>query len=84
MALEEVRVEDIMRDTLGTTNLNDLHSTKYEQGETKMEQLRVIMTLVFDGNPDKNICGTFNYINYGSEYFPQIKSFNRYWDITGS
>ena len=24
------------------------------------------------------------YINYGSEYFPQIKSFNRYWDITGS
>lgn len=84
MALEEVRVEDIMRDTLGTTNLNDLHSTKYEQGETKMEQLRVIMTLVFDGNPDKNICGTFNYINYGSEYFPQIKSFNRYWDIIGS
>lgn len=84
MALEEVRVEDIMRDTLGTTNLNDLHSTKYEQGETKMEQLRVIMTLVFDGNPDKNICSTFNYINYGSEYFPQIKSFNRYWDITGS
>lgn len=84
MALEEVRVEDIMRDTLGTTNLNDLHSTKYEQGETKMEQLRVIMTLVFDGNPDKNIYGTFNYINYGSEYFPQIKSFNRYWDITGS
>lgn len=84
MALEEIRVEDIMRDTLGTTNLNDLHSTKYEQGETKMEQLRVIMTLVFDGNPDKNICGTFNYINYGSEYFPQIKSFNRYWDITRS
>ena len=84
MALEEIRVEDIMRDTLSTTNLNDLHSTKYEQGETKMEQLRVIMTLVFDGNPDKNICGTFNYINYGSEYFPQIKSFNRYWDITGS
>ena len=84
MALEEVRVEDIMRDTLGTTNLNDLHSTKYEKGETKMEQLRVIMTLVFDGNPDKNICGTFNYINYRSEYFPQIKSFNRYWDITGS
>lgn len=84
MALEEIRVEDIMRDTLGTTNLNDLHSTKYEQGETKMEQLRVIMTLVFDGNPDKNICGTFNYINYGSEYFPQIKSFNRYCDITGS
>lgn len=84
MALEEIRVEDIMRDTLGTTNLNDLHSTKYEKGETKMEQLRVIMTLVFDGNPDKNICGTFNYINYGSEYFPQIKSFNRYWDITGS
>ena len=84
MTLEEVRVEDIMRDTLGTTNLNDLHSTKYEQGETKIEQLRVIMTLVFDGNPDKNICGTFNYINYGSEYFPQIKSFNRYWDITGS
>lgn len=84
MALEEVRVEDIMRDTLGTTNLNDLHSVKYEKGETKMEQLRVIMTLVFDGNPDKNICGTFNYINYGSEYFPQIKSFNRYWDITGS
>lgn len=84
MALEEIRVEDIMRDNLGTTNLNDLHSTKYEKGETKMEQLRVIMTLVFDGNPDKNICGTFNYINYGSEYFPQIKSFNRYWDITGS
>ena len=84
MAFEEIRVEDIMRDTLGTTNLNDLHSTKYEKGETKMEQLRVIMTLVFDGNPDKNICGTFNYINYGSEYFPQIKSFNRYWDITGS
>ena len=84
MALEEVRVEDIMRDNLGTTNLNDLHSTKYEKGETKMEQLRVIMTLVFDGNPDKNICGTFNYINYGSEYFPQIKSFNKYWDITGS
>lgn len=84
MALEEVRLEDIMRDTLGTTNLNDLHSVKYEKGETKMEQLRVIITLVFDGNPDKNICGTFNYINYGSEYFPQIKSFNRYWDITGS
>lgn len=84
MALEEVRVEDIMRDTLGTTNLNDLHSTKYEKGETKMEQLRVIMTLVFDANPEKNISGTFNYINYGSEYFPQIKSFNRYWDITGS
>lgn len=84
MALEEIRVEDIMRDTLGTTNLNDLHSTKYEKGETKMEQLRVIMTLVFDGNPEKNISGTFNYVNYGSEYFPQIKSFNKYWDITGS
>lgn len=84
MALEEVRVEDIMRDTLGTTNLNDLHSTKYEQGETKMEQLRVIMTLVFDGNPEKNTGDTFNYVNYGSEYFPQIKSFNKYWDITGS
>ena len=84
MALEEVRIEDIMRDTLGTTNLNDLHSTKYEQGETKMEQLRVIMTLVFDGNPEKNTSGTFNYVNYGSEYFPQIKSFNKYWDITGS
>lgn len=84
MALEEIRVEDIMRDTLGTTNLNDLHSVKYEKGETKMEQLRVIMTLVFDGNPDKNTCGTFNYTNYGSEYFPQIKSFNKYWDITGS
>lgn len=84
MTLEEVRVEDIMRDTLGTTNLNDLHSTKYEKGETKMEQLRVIMTLVFDGNPEKNTSGTFNYVNYGSEYFPQIKSFNKYWDITGS
>lgn len=84
MALEEVRIEDIMRDTLGTTNLNDLHSTKYEKGETKMEQLRVIMTLVFDGNPEKNTSGTFNYVNYGSEYFPQIKSFNKYWDITGS
>lgn len=84
MALEEIRVEDIMRDNLGTTNLNDLHSVKYEKGETKMEQLRVIMTLVFDSNPEKNISGTFNYINYGSEYFPQIKSFNRYWDITGS
>ena len=84
MALEEVKVEDIMRDTLGTTNLNNLHSTKYEQGETKMEQLRVIMTLVFDGNPEKNTSGTFNYVNYGSEYFPQIKSFNKYWDITGS
>lgn len=84
MALEEVRAEDIMRDTLGTTNLNDLHSTKYEQGETKMEQLRVIMTLVFDSNPEKNTSGTFNYVNYGSEYFPQIKSFNKYWDITGS
>lgn len=84
MALEEIRVEDIMRDALGTTNLNDLHSTKYEQGETKMEQLRVIMTLVFDGNPDNNTSGTFNYVNYGSEYFPQIKSFNKYWDITGS
>lgn len=84
MALEEIRVEDIMRDILGTTNLNDLHSTKYEQGETKMEQLRVIMTLVFDGNPEKNTSGTFNYVNYGSEYFPQIKSFNKYWDITGS
>ena len=84
MALEEIRVEDIMRDTLGTTNLNDLHSTKYEQGETKMEQLRVIMTLVFDGNPEKNTGDTFNYVNYGSEYFPQIKSFNKYWDITGS
>ena len=35
MALEEIRVEDIMRGTLGTTNLNDLHSTKYEQGENK-------------------------------------------------
>lgn len=84
MALEEVRVEDIMRDTLGTTNLNDLHSTKYEKGETKMEQLRVIMTLVFDSNPEKNIGDAFNYMNYGSEYFPQIKSFNKYWDITGS
>lgn len=84
MALEEVRVEDIMRDTLGTTNLNDLHSTKYEKGETKMEQLRVIMTLVFDGNPEKNTGDVFNYMNYGSEYFPQIKSFNKYWDITGS
>lgn len=84
MALEEVRLEDIMRDTLGTTNLNDLHSTKYEQGETKMEQLRVIMTLVFDGNPEKNTGDTFNYVNYGSEYFPQIKSFNKYLDITGS
>ena len=84
MALEEIKVEDIMRDTLGTTNLNDLHSTKYEQGETKMEQLRVIMTLVFDDNPEKNTSGTFNYVNYGSEYFPQIKSFNKYWDITGS
>lgn len=84
MALEEIRVEYIMRDTLGTTNLNDLHSTKYEKGETKMEQLRVIMTLVFDGNPEKNTSGTFNYVNYGSEYFPQIKSFNKYWDITGS
>lgn len=84
MAFEEIRVEDIMRDTLGTTNLNDLHSTKYEKGETKMEQLRVIMTLVFDGNPEKNTSGTFNYVNYGSEYFPQIKSFNKYWDITGS
>lgn len=84
MTLEEIRVEDIMRDTLGTTNLNDLHSVKYEKGETKMEQLRVIMTLVFDGNPEKNTSGTFNYVNYGSEYFPQIKSFNKYWDITGS
>lgn len=84
MALEEIRVEDIMRDILGTTNLNDLHSTEYEKGETKMEQLRVIMTLVFDGNPEKNTSGTFNYVNYGSEYFPQIKSFNKYWDITGS
>lgn len=84
MALEEIRVEDIMRDTLGTTNLNDLHSTKYEKGETKMEQLRVIMTLVFDGNPEKNTGDAFNYVNYGSEYFPQIKSFNKYWDITGS
>lgn len=84
MALEEIRLEDIMRDTLGTTNLNDLHSIKYEKGETKMEQLRVIMTLVFDGNPEKNTSGTFNYVNYGSEYFPQIKSFNKYWDITGS
>lgn len=84
MALEEVRLEDIMKDTLGTTNLNDLHSTKYEQGETKMEQLRVIMTLVFDDNPEKNTGDAFNYMNYGSEYFPQIKSFNKYWDITGS
>lgn len=84
MALEEVRVEDIMRDTLGTTNLNDLHSTKYEQGETKMEQLRVIMTLVFDENPNAKVSGTFNYMNYGSEYFPQIKSFNKYNDITGA
>lgn len=73
-----------MRDTLGTINLNDLHSTKYEKGETKMEQLRVIMTLVFDGNPEKNTGDVFNYANYGSEYFPQIKSFNKYWDITGS
>lgn len=84
MALEEVRVEDIMRDTLGTTNLNDLHSTKYEKGETKMEQLRVIMTLVFDENPNAKVSGTFNYMNYGSEYFPQIKSFNKYNDITGT
>lgn len=84
MTLEEIRVEDIMRETLGTTNLNDLHSTKYEQGETKMEQLRVIMTLVFDADPDNNTGSTFNYVNYGSEYFPQIKSFNKYWDITGS
>ena len=84
MALEEIRVEDIMRDTLGTTNLNDLHSTKYEKGETKMEQLRVIMTLVFDENPNAKVSGTFNYMNYGSEYFPQIKSFNKYNDITGT
>lgn len=85
MALEEIRVEDIMRDNLGTTNLNDLHSTKYEQGETKMEQLRVIMTLVFDSKPEgKMDTEAFNYMNYGSEYFPQIKSFNKYWDITGS
>lgn len=85
MALEEIRVEDIMRDTLGTTNLNDLHSTKYEQGETKMEQLRVIMTLVFDSKPEgKMNTEAFNYMNYGSDYFPQIKSFNKYWDITGS
>lgn len=84
MALEEIRVEDIMRDTLGTTNLNDLYSTKYEKGETKMEQLRVIMTLVFDENPNAKVSGTFNYMNYGSEYFPQIKSFNKYNDITGT
>lgn len=84
MTLEEIRVEDIMRDTLGTTNLNDLHSTKYEKGETKMEQLRVIMTLVFDKNPNAKVSGTFNYMNYGSEYFPQIKSFNKYNDITGT
>ena len=85
MALEEIRVEDIMRDTLGTTNLNDLHSAKYEKGETKMEQLRVIMTLVFDSKPEgKMDTEAFNYMNYGSEYFPQIKSFNKYWDITGS
>lgn len=86
MALEEIRVEDIMRDdTLGTTNLNDLYSTKYEKGETKMEQLRVIMTLVFDAKPEgKMDTEAFNYMNYGSEYFPQIKSFNKYWDITGS
>ena len=85
MALEEIRVEDIMRDTLGTTNLNDLHSTKYEKGETKMEQLRVIMTLVFDTKPEgKMDTEAFNYMNYGSDYFPQIKSFNKYWDITGS
>ena len=84
MALEEVRVEDIMRDTLGTTNLNDLHSTKYEQGETKMEQLRVIMTLVFNDDPNSKVNDVFNYMNYGSDYFPQIKSFNKYHDITGS
>lgn len=84
MALEEIRVEDIMRDTLGTTNLNDLHSTKYEQGETKMEQLRVIMTLVFNDDPNSKVNDVFNYMNYGSDYFPQIKSFNKYWDITGS
>ena len=42
------------------------------------------MTLVFDGNPEKNTGDAFNYVNYGSEYFPQIKSFNKYWDITGS
>lgn len=85
MALEEVRIEDIMRDTLGTTNLNDLHSTKYEKGETKMEQLRVIMTLVFDAKPEgKMNTEVFNYVNYGSDYFPQIKSFNKYHDITGS
>lgn len=84
MALEEIRVEDIMRDTLGTTNLNDLHSTKYEKGETKMEQLRVIMTLVFDDNPNEKVGAAFNYMNYGSDYFPQIKSFNKYSDIAGS
>lgn len=85
MALEEIRVEDIMRDTLGTTNLNDLHSTKYEKGETKIEQLRVIMTLVFDSKPEgKMDTEAFNYVNYGSDYFPQIKSFNKYHDITGS
>ena len=84
MTLEEVRVEDIMRDTLGTTNLNDLHSTKYEQGETKMEQLRVIMTLVFNDDPNSKVNDVFNYMNYGSDYFPQIKSFNKYHDITGS
>lgn len=39
MALEEIRVEDIMRDTLGTTNLNDLHSVKYEKGEQKWNNL---------------------------------------------
>lgn len=84
MALEEIRVEDIMRDTLGTTNLNDLHSVKYEKGEIKMEQLRVIMTLAFDENPNSKVNDTFNYMNYGSEYFPQIKSFNKYHDIAGS
>lgn len=84
MALEEIRLEDIMRDTLGTTNLNYLHSTKYEKGETKMEQLRVIMTLVFDDNPNEKVGAAFNYMNYGSDYFPQIKSFNKYSDIAGS
>ena len=49
-----------------------------------MEQLRVIMTLIFDSNPDEKVGNTFNYLNYGNDYFPQIKSFNKYFDITGS
>lgn len=49
------------------------------------QQLRLIMTLVFDSKPEgKMDTEAFNYKNYGSEYFPQIKSVDKYCgNITG-